>query len=109
VFPAPIAPYYAHLIGLNLTQPEVAQAADELYEQLWSMGVETLYDDRPDQAPGVKFNDADLLGMPVRIVVSPRNLTNGVVELKARTADDAERVPAEEAAETVAQRLRDLG
>ena len=108
VFPAPIAPYYAHLIGLNLNRPEVAQAADELYEQLWSMGVETLYDDRPDQAPGVKFNDADLLGMPVRIVVSPRNLTNGVVELKARTADDAEQVPAVEAAKTVAQRLRDL-
>ncbi len=108
VFPAPIAPYQVHLIGLNLNRTEVSQAAGELYQQLWDIGVETLYDDRPDQAPGVKFNDADLLGMPLRIVVSPRSLANGMVELKGRTAADAEQVPAGEAAAAAAQWLQDL-
>ena len=74
IFPAPIAPYHAHLVGLNLTDSSVVQAADELYQRLWRDGVETLYDDRLDEAAGVKFNDADLMGLPVRLVVSPRNL-----------------------------------
>ena len=55
--------------------------------------METLYDDRIDQAAGVKFNDADLLGLPLRLVVSPRNLKNGQVEVKGRTDAEAEMVP----------------
>ncbi|HIM37225.1 MAG TPA: proline--tRNA ligase, partial [Dehalococcoidia bacterium] len=74
VFPIPIAPYQIHLVGLNLSDEEVAAAADKLYSDLWEQGFETLYDDRTDQAAGVKFNDADLIGLPVRLVISPRNL-----------------------------------
>ena len=96
VFPAPIAPYQVHLVGLNLTDAAVAAAADGLYQQLWAAGIETLYDDRPDQAAGVKLNDADLLGLPLRLVVSPRNLRNNAVELKARKETEARMVAMDE-------------
>ena len=105
VFPAPIAPYQAHLVGLNLADAEVAAAADDLYHKLWAEGVETLYDDRTEEAAGVKFNDADLLGMPVRLVVSPRNLRQGSVELKARWESESTLVPLEEMVGKVAELL----
>jgi prolyl-tRNA synthetase len=93
VFPAPIAPYDVHIVGLNLADDTVAEAADGLYRELTADGIEVLYDDRADQAAGVKFNDADLIGLPVRLVVSPRNLNNGVVELKGRQDSEAAMVP----------------
>ena len=105
VFPHPIAPYQAHLVGLNLSNDEVAAAAGELYDLLNSAGLETLYDDRPDAAAGVKFNDADLMGLPVRLVVSPRNLNNGVVEVRGRQDEEAETVPLAEVVEAVRARL----
>ena len=90
LFPKNIAPYLVHLIGLNLSDDDVAQAAEDLYNQLWELGIETLYDNRTDQTPGVKFNDADLLGLPLRIVVSPRNLKNAQLEIKLRQDDDSQ-------------------
>ncbi|PKB73169.1 MAG: proline--tRNA ligase [SAR202 cluster bacterium Io17-Chloro-G7] len=95
-FPIPIAPYQVHLVGLNLSDEAVAAAADQLYAQLWGQGIETLYDDRTDQAAGVKLNDADLIGLPVRLVVSPRNLKNDVVEVKGRKDSESETVSTEE-------------
>ena len=106
VFPPPIAPYQAHLVGLNLTDPTVVEAADALYDRLWQSGIETLYDDRREEAAGVKFNDADLLGMPVRLVVSPRNLRQDSVEIKSREEKDASVVPIGEVVETLAKTLR---
>ena len=105
VFPTPIAPYQAHIVGLNLSNAEVAAAADGLYAQLNAAGIETLYDDRPDQAAGVKFNDADLLGLPIRLVVSPRNLRGGVVELRGRADADASTAPLEGVIDAVRARL----
>ena len=105
VFPHPIAPYQAHLVGLNLSNEEVAAAGEELYGQLNAAGIETLYDDRVDQAAGVKFNDADLIGLPVRLVISPRNLNNGVVEVRGREEAEAETVPLAEVVEAVRARL----
>ena len=105
IFPSPIAPYQAHLVALNMTDPSVAQAAGELYQRLWDQGIETLYDDREDEAAGVKFNDADLLGMPVRLVVSPRNLRQGSVEIKGRSAADSELVPVADVTDAVAKLL----
>ena len=102
-FPSPIAPYQVHLIGLNLADDSVSKAADELYNRLWQEGVETLYDDRREEAAGVKFNDADLLGLPMRLVVSPRNLKQDSVELKARLEKDAELVPMNEVVGRIAQ------
>ncbi|MEC9279861.1 MAG: His/Gly/Thr/Pro-type tRNA ligase C-terminal domain-containing protein, partial [Chloroflexota bacterium] len=105
VFPAPIAPYQAHLVGLNIATEEVAEAADKLYQELQDAGIEVLYDDREDAAAGVKFNDADLLGLPVRLVVSPRNLKAGVVEIKGRADAEAGSVPLGGVEEAVRDRL----
>jgi len=105
VFPAPVAPYQAHLVGLNLSDQEVAEASDKLYKELEAEGIEVLYDDREDAAAGVKFNDADLLGLPVRLVVSPRNLRAGVVEVKGRTESEAGSVPLDGVVQEVRRRL----
>ena len=105
VFPHPIAPYQAHVVGLNLANEEVAEAGQKLYDELNAAGIETLYDDRVDQAAGVKFNDADLIGLPVRLVISPRNLNNGVVEVRGRQEDEAVTVPLAEVAGAVRERL----
>lgn len=88
ILPTPIAPYDVSLIGLNIENPEIAEAAEALYDQLQQAGVEVLYDDR-SESPGVKFNDADLLGLPVRLVVSPRNLKQNVIEMKRRSEAEA--------------------
>ena len=85
VFPTPIAPYDVHLVALNTDNTDVAEAAEALYEELNARGLATLYDDRTESA-GVKFNDADLLGLPVRVVVSARNLRQDIVEVKRRSA-----------------------
>ena len=106
IFPAPIAPYQVHLVGLNMSDPTVAQASDDLYKQLWVEGIETLYDDRVDEAAGVKFNDADLLGLPVRLVVSPRTLEQDSVELKLRNETEAVQVPVNEIVERVTATLK---
>ena len=84
MFPVSISPYHVHLIGLNVDDPKVSNAANDLYLFLWNKGIECLYDDRVDETAGVKFNDADLLGIPVRLVVSKRTLKEQSVELKMR-------------------------
>ena len=92
-------------MGLNLADQEVAEAADGLYQEMEAAGIEVLYDDREDAAAGVKFNDADLLGVPVRLVVSPRNMKNGVVEIKGRTESEAGSVPVDDVVAEVRRRL----
>ena len=106
VFPGPVAPYQAHLVGLNMTDEAVAETAAALYRQLWDNGIETLFDDRPDQAAGVKLNDADLMGLPIRLVVSPRNLRNNAVEMKGRTDGEATMVALGEVTAAVRQALQ---
>ena len=75
-------------MGLNTEDDETRSKADSLYETLVKRGVEVLYDDR-NEPPGVKFNDADLIGLPLRAVVSRRSLRAGGVELKARADESA--------------------
>ena len=87
-WPVSVAPFAVHLVALNLDRAEVREAADALAAELMEAGLEPLYDDR-DESAGVKFNDADLLGMPVRLTVSPRTLGQGVVEVKPRTENQA--------------------
>ncbi len=105
VFPPPIAPYDVHLVGLNMSDEAVAEAATDLYDRLWAAGIEVLFDDRTDAAAGVKFNDADLIGLPVRLVVSPRNLRQSAVEIRRRTAEDAEMVPLDDVVSAVGEFL----
>ena len=91
VLPATIAPYDVSLVALNIQNESVAESAKALYYELRSAGFEVLFDDRNESA-GVKFNDADLLGLPVRLVVSQRNIRDGVVEVKRRSSSEAETV-----------------
>ncbi len=88
VFSPRIAPYDVSLVVLNMEDEAVMEAAEALHEELTSDGIQVLYDDRTE-SPGVKFNDADLLGLPVRAVVSRRNLRDGGVEVKLRSSVEA--------------------
>ncbi len=81
--PMSIAPYKVHIVPLRLDDENVKTAAKNIYDALQNMGIDTLIDDR-DCAPGVKFADADLIGMPLRVIVSPRGLADGNVEIKIR-------------------------
>lgn len=91
VWPMTVAPYHVHLVGLG-TSADAKSAAEAVYEDLVSQGIEVIYDDRNESA-GVKFNDADLLGMPVRVTVSERSLKRGGAEVKLRRASESEIVP----------------
>jgi prolyl-tRNA synthetase len=94
VWPLPIAPYQVHICGLFMDNPKVIEAAGKLYAELWQEGIETLFDDRLE-SPGVKFNDADLIGIPFRVTVSPRTLEGNNVEFKLRTEKKAQIMPLE--------------
>ena len=100
IFPLPIAPYQVHLVSLNPERDQVRQAAEEMYGRLQAEGLDVLYDDREESA-GVKFNDADLLGLPVRLVVSPRTLREASVEVKGRREEQGRVVPLEEVGKAV--------
>ena len=91
IFPAPIAPYQVQLISLNSDNEEVSSTSAVLYQALIDSGCDVLWDDRLETA-GVKFNDSDLLGLPLRIIVSPRNLKDGVIELKRRRDDSSTKI-----------------
>jgi len=91
IWPITIAPYHIHLIALR----DVREQADEIYAGLSKAGLEVLYDDR-DETPGVKFNDADLIGLPIRITVGARSLKEGNVEVKLRNEEERRLIPLEE-------------
>jgi len=84
----PLAPYDVHLIGLNMKNATVSDTSNKLYEEISKEGFEVLFDDRSDVSAGVKFNDADLLGMPVQIIVGEKNLKDGKIELKLRATNE---------------------
>jgi len=93
-WPKSVAPYQVHLLAINNQDENVAKAADKIYESLLSEGVEVLYDDRIETSTGAKFNDADLIGIPVRLVVSPK--TGEKVEWKERVSEKVEMLGLEE-------------
>jgi len=103
IWPLPIAPYHIYLCPLYMENPQVATTAEELYANLKQQGLEVLYDDR-EESPGVKFNDADLLGIPIRVTISPRTLEKNSVEIKKRSEKEPQLVPLEE----TAPRLKEL-
>ncbi len=97
IWPASLAPFDAHVVVIGGDKPEVAEALADLEAALEAAGLEALVDDR-EESPGAKFKDADLLGMPVRLTVSPRSLKAGGIELRRRNADESEVVPLAEVA-----------
>ena len=100
IFPIPIAPFHCIISAVSTKDAEVMAACDELYRALTAAGVEALFDDR-DERPGSKFKDADLIGIPLRIVVGSKNLAEGKVELKSRKSGEVSLLPLAEAVETV--------
>ena len=103
LWPAPIAPYHVYLCPLYREGSQVAEVVEKLYTELEEAGLEVLFDDR-EESPGVKFNDADLLGIPIRVTVSPRTLEKDGVELKRRSEKDIELVPLK----GIGKRLKEL-
>ncbi len=100
IWPFSVAPYHLNLLGLDLDKGENRTIVEQLYTDLDASGIEVLYDDRTESA-GVKFNDADLLGLPLRAVVSKRSLKNGGIELKRRAESSGRIVSLEEAVQTI--------
>ncbi|HSB19835.1 MAG TPA: proline--tRNA ligase [Anaeromyxobacteraceae bacterium] len=104
VWPLAIAPFHATVLTLG-KEPELARAAEEVVAQLVGSGVEVLYDDRDERA-GVKFKDADLLGIPIRIAVGKKGLAEGKVEWKLRRGKEVTLVPLSEVGARAAALLR---
>jgi prolyl-tRNA synthetase len=92
IWPWPVAPYHVHLVSLDARNPEISAVADEIEQALDMAGFDVLYDDRAGLSPGVKFKDADLLGMPLRLTVGAKGLRDGIVELRDRRTKAVERV-----------------
>jgi prolyl-tRNA synthetase len=108
IWPVAVAPYDVSLLNLGTAEDaESAEAAEKLYQELTTAGIEVLFDDRPDRA-GVKFNDADLIGNPIRLSVSKRTLANGQAEMKARKENEATFVPLGEVVDAVRAKLGQL-
>lgn len=100
--PLPLAPFQALVVMLNPKDEQVRQASEEIYAQLLEVGIEVLLDDR-DERPGIKFKDADLVGIPLRVTVGARGLQDGVVELKIRTSGAQSVVPLGEVVAVLSQ------
>jgi len=107
IWPLPLAPYEVVLVVLNADKPEVVEAAEGLYTELRDAGVDILFDDRPER-PGVKFNDMDLIGFPVRVVLGKRGLEAGEVELSLRKDGEKRATPISEMVPAVQAMLDDL-
>jgi len=107
IWPVTIAPFQVHLVLAGGDNPQVRAAAERLYVDLSRGGVEVLYDDR-DERPGVKFNDADLIGLPLRLVAGAKALAAGGVEVKRRAGQEGEIVAVDEAVAYVQAELRAL-
>jgi prolyl-tRNA synthetase len=103
ILPITVAPYHVHLVVLSGKKDEsdqTLQAAEKLYQDLTAAGIEVLFDDR-DESPGVKFNDADLIGVPLRLTVGSRSLKNGGIEAKLRNQQEKDIIGLENAVEEV--------
>lgn len=96
IWPMTVAPYEVLLVPLNIGDADTMQLAEKVYAELRSQGVDVLMDDR-DARPGFKLNDADLIGIPLRVVIGGKGLKEGIVECKLRTAAEPEKVPVAQA------------
>jgi len=83
IFPMPIAPFQVLILPVNIKMDFLKETAEQLYQTLLENGIEVLYDDR-EETPGVKFKDADLIGIPLRATLGEKNLKKGLVEIKKR-------------------------
>ena len=107
IWPISIAPWQVHLCCVRADDAECKAVADKLYDDMQKCGIEVIYDDR-DVRAGVMFSDADLLGTPLRVVISPRNLGDGVVEITSRDKSINMKVATADAFETVKKTIADM-
>lgn len=94
VFPPPLAPFSIALLNLDIDNEEVSRRAESIYADLQEKGIEVLYDDRKERA-GIKFKDADLIGIPVQIIIGSKNLAKNTIEVKNRKTNEKEFLPAD--------------
>jgi prolyl-tRNA synthetase len=102
IWPMPLAPYHVIITPVNVNEETVMKAAEDLYRSLLAEGIEVILDDRDERA-GVKFKDADLIGIPLRIVIGQKNLVQGNVELKIRKTGENKLYPLPEIVQQVKQ------
>jgi prolyl-tRNA synthetase len=100
IWPLAIAPFHVVLLPINYKDQKLRDVADKLYQDLQQRGVEVLLDDR-DERPGVKFKDADLVGIPLRVTIGAKGLEKGMIELRRRREGDTEEVPLADAAKKI--------
>ncbi len=100
IWPISIAPWHVHLCSMRADDPEVAAMSQKIYDELTAKGIEVIWDDRPVSA-GVMFADADLFGVPVRVIVSPKGLKNGTIEISKRDKSLRDNKPVDEAVDFV--------
>ena len=105
-WPVPIAPFHVYVLPINVKDSEIVEASESIIQDLEKLGVETLFDDR-DERPGIKFKDADLMGIPLRIIIGSKNLKKGVLEMKVRDDGETVMVPLEKAADEAARWIRE--
>jgi prolyl-tRNA synthetase len=92
IWPLAVAPYSVLLCPLGVTDTETMELTERLYAELQANGVDVLLDDR-DQRPGFKFKDADLIGIPLRVVIGGKGLKEGLIEVKWRSEAEAKKLP----------------
>ncbi len=107
IWPMSVAPWQVHLCAMRADDQEVKAYADKLYDELQRNKIEVIYDDRQVSA-GVMFSDADLIGVPVRVIVSPRNLKNNVVEITTRDKSIKKSVPIEDTLDEIIKLVNEL-
>jgi prolyl-tRNA synthetase len=105
-WPVNVAPYEVVVTVVKPKDVECHEAGERLYEKLGGAGIDVLLDDR-DERPGVKFKDADLVGIPYRVTIGPKGLSEGVFELVRRANGDKRDLPIEHAAETIIEAVLD--
>ncbi len=106
IWPKNVAPYTVALIPLNVKDEDTMTVATKIYDELMAAGVDVLMDDR-DQRPGFKFKDADLIGLPVRVIIGGKGLKEGHAEIKLRTDSEAAKVPIDNAVAYVQKLIAD--
>jgi prolyl-tRNA synthetase len=104
VWPVSIAPFLAHIIAIDISNKQVTETANGIYEALQEEGIETLIDDR-DERPGFKFKDADLIGIPIHIIIGERSLQDGCCEIRLRRETEKQKVKVDKALSFVSQKL----
>ncbi len=96
IFPLSLTPFDVHLLPVNLKQENIRQEVEKIYQELTENKIPTLFDDR-EEPPGVKFKDADLIGIPLRLTLSAKTLKNNAVEIKVRRTGEIQIIKQEQA------------